>query len=308
MPSLQHTLFRFTTLQMRYSVDMHLSQVPRIRKLLEISSIPLYLPLGVSARLLRIGDLLAEWYTPRKADPKLVLLYLHGGGYCVGSILTHRGLVARLAQEAGIQAMQIDYRLAPEHPFPAALEDAVHAYQWLLQQGYEAHQILLAGDSAGGGLAVALQLTLREMGLPLPVATLYFSPWVDIRFSTDSARTYATSDPIIHVAEVAGWGEAYAGSYPLDHPMISPVLADLTGLPPALIQASDSEVLTDDARMLQQGYARYGSTCELQLWPEMLHVWQMFWRMIPEAKQAIAQGADFLRQQGLAARNRQAAA
>lgn len=294
MPSFQSLFFRLSTQALSTSVRMDVASIPQIRRLLEYSALPLYLPGGVQTRRFRLANLPAEWYLPRGCDREHVLLYLHGGGYAVGSLDTHRGLVARLAQAAGIAALQVEYRLAPEHPFPAALQDAVHAYEWLLAQGYPPSRITLAGDSAGGGLCMATQLALREMGKPLPAGTVLFSPWVDLSFSGASAQTHATSDPIVHVAEVAGWGQAYAGSYRLTHPMISPLFADLQGLPPVLIQASDSEALTDDARRLHAALQAAGVQSDLSLTPDMLHVWQLFWRYLPEAEQALLAAAAFV--------------
>ncbi|RMG67672.1 MAG: alpha/beta hydrolase [Bacteroidetes bacterium] len=294
MPSFQSTFFRLSSQALRSGVRMDVDNIPQIRQLLEYSAIPLYLPAGVQTRSFRLAGMPAEWYLPRACDREHVLLYLHGGGYSAGSIATHRGLVGRLAQAAGVAALQIEYRLAPEHPFPAALQDAVHAYEWLLAQGYPPSRIIMAGDSAGGGLCMATQLALREMGKPLPAGTVLFSPWVDLTFSGDSARTYATTDPIVHVAEVAGWGRAYAGDYRITHPMISPLFADLQDLPPVLIQASDSEALTDDARRLHAKIQAIGGESTLALSPAMLHVWQLFWRYLPEAEQAVLSAAAFL--------------
>ena len=166
MPSLQHTFLRFSASQTGFMVNMELRNVKTLRRVLEVSALPLTLPAKVAVEPFKIGALPAEWLRPEGADPSRVLLFLHGGGYVVGSIETHRGLAAHIAQEAGIQALIIDYRLAPEHPFPAALEDAVTAYQWLLDQGYAPEHLLIGGDSAGGGLTVATQVMMRKLGVP----------------------------------------------------------------------------------------------------------------------------------------------
>jgi acetyl esterase/lipase len=297
MPSLQHTLFKLSAVQLRKAISMDISQIAGLRRVLDISSVALYLPMGVSSRSMQVNGVPAEWLSYAGADPASVLLFLHGGGYAVGSPQTHRGLAGRIAQESGIPALLIDYRLAPEHPFPAALQDAVHAYQWLLEEGYAPERIVLAGDSAGGGLCLSTLLSLRELALPLPRACVCLSPWVDLSFSGESAQRFAEEDPIVSVKEVRNWAHAYAGDYPVGHPMISPLFADLGGLPPVLIQASENEVLSDDALRLAQRLQAAGNPVELQTWAGVLHVWQLFWRLVPEAEEAIEQIGAFIGEQ-----------
>lgn len=297
MPSLQHSLLRLSVENMRRSVSMNASQIPAVRRMLDLSASALYLPLGVQSKALKIGDMAAEWLTPKQADPKRVLLFLHGGGYAVGSLTTHRALAGKLAMMAGTQALLIDYRLAPEHPFPAALEDALHAYQWLLGHGYAADQIIVAGDSAGGGLSMALQLCLKDLQQPLPAGAVLFSPWVDLTFSGPEALVHQPHDPVVQAEQVREWAYAYAGQHPLWHPMISPLFGDLSGLSPVLIQASDCEVLTDDAVRLANALGDAQVETHLQLWPTVLHVWQLFWRYVPESLDALTHAADFMQKQ-----------
>jgi len=282
---------------MRRSVSMEASQIPLVRRMLDLSASALYLPLGVQSKSLKIAGMAAEWLTPRQASADQVLLFLHGGGYAVGSLTTHRSLAGKLAMMAGTQALIVDYRLAPEHPFPAALEDAVHAYQWLLTQGYRADQIMLAGDSAGGGLCMALQLCLKSLGQPLPAGSVLFSPWVDLTFSGPEAEEHQPHDPVVQAEQVRTWAKAYALDMPLFHPMVSPLFGDLSDLSPVLIQASDREVLTDDAVRLANALGDAHTETHLQLWPGVLHVWQLFWRYVPEAMDALTHAADFMQKQ-----------
>ncbi len=279
---------------MKRVMGVDLNDIPRVRKLLRLSGPTLALPSQVVAVAQIWQQLPVEWVHPDNTNQHKAILFLHGGGYAVGSIQTHRGLAARLAQRAGTSALLIDYRLAPEHPFPAALQDAVSAYQTLLGEGYDPGHIALAGDSAGGGLAIACMVALRDMNIPLPACCVCFSPWVDLGFSGESATRFADEDPIVKVKEVTNWGTAYAGAFPVTYPLVSPLFADLSHLPPILIQASDCEVLTDDARRLATKLEEAGVEVHLQIWPQMIHVWQLFWRIVPEAEAALTAAGAFI--------------
>lgn len=297
MPSLSHTLLRLSVENMRRAVSTEAQNIQSLRQLLDLSSSALYLPRGVQAEAFEIGDFKAEWLTPKEADPERVILFLHGGGYAVGSITTHRALAGKLAKMAGCRALIIDYRLAPEHPFPAALEDAVKAYRYLLSESFSPTHIVLAGDSAGGGLCMSLQLCLKELKMPLPAGAVLFSPWVDLSFSGQSVQEHQKTDPVVIAQHVKEWATGYAQAFPLNHPMISPLYGDLSGLSPVLIQASDAEVLTDDAMRLARALAAAHTPSHLQLYPGLLHVWQLFWRYVPEANEALEHAATFLRKQ-----------
>lgn len=295
MPSFSHGLLKLSADNMQRVMGVDLNNIPRVRKFLTLSGPTLALPKDVETRTNTWEHLPVEWLYPVGANKEKVILYLHGGGYSVGSIQTHRGLAARLAQWANTTAVVIDYRLAPEHPFPAALEDAVLAYQMLLAKGYDPGHIAIAGDSAGGGLAIATLLALRDMKhLPMPGCTLCFSPWVDLSFCGESAKTNAEFDPIVRIKEVSNWGYDYAGEYEINNPLISPLNGDLSDLPSIMIQASDKEVLTSDATRLAEKLEAVGNDVHLQLWPELLHVWQLFWRMVPEADDALKAAGAFI--------------
>lgn len=229
----------------------------------------------------------AEWVTAAGIEPKRVILYLHGGGYVVGSIATHRGLAERLSRAADARVLVIDYRLAPEHPFPAAVEDATAAYRWLLASGIHPAQMAIAGDSAGGGLTVATLVTLREAGDPLPTTGVCQSPWVDLEGIGESMTTRAGLDPMVQKEGLLNMASMYLGGADPRAPLAAPLYADLTGLPPLLIQVGTSETLYDDAVRLADRATAAGVDVTLEPWQDMIHVWQLFAPMLPEGQQAI---------------------
>lgn len=294
MPSLQHNLIKLSANNVARAVNKDIGQVASLRRLLDVSTIPFSLPRGVKSEMIQIGDMAAEWYHPPNADMGRVILFVHGGGYSVGSIQTHRSLAARIAETAKCVSLSIEYRLAPEHPFPAALEDVIHTYEWLILKGYDPEDITLVGDSAGGGLIMSALITLREMGSPQPAGAALMCPWVDLSFSGNSASENQSQDPVVTVEQVKDWGILYAGKYAIDHPMISPLHADLSGLSPIFIQASDAEVLTDDAIRLHEKIQSDGGKSYLEVYEGLLHVWHLFWRYVPESQGAINKMAYFL--------------
>jgi len=223
------------------------------------------------------------------------LLYLHGGGYVIGSLITHRGLIANLARATAGHVLAIDYRLAPEHPFPAAVDDAVCAYRWLLESNCDQRSIVIAGDSAGGGLTVATLLKLKQEGLPLPAAGVCISPWVDMEAVGESMDRKASVDPMVQREGLLGMAGAYlAGADPRD-PLAAPIYGDLTGLPPLLIQVGTAETLLDDARRLATAAITYGVDVDYQEWPDMIHVFQHFAAMISDGFRAIDRIGAFVR-------------
>lgn len=238
-----------------------------------------------------------EWQTPTPVDDRRVVLYLHGGGYVSGSPATHLAVTARLAQEAGARLLSLDYRLAPEHPFPAALEDAWAAYWWLLtEQHVASSQIVVAGDSAGGGLTLALLLALRDAGMPLPAGAVGLSPWLDLTLSgatlTANAATDYLNRDVLHAS-----AQMYSHGHALDDPLLSPLYADLHGLPPLLIQAGGAEMLLDDSRRFAARAQAAGVAVELSIFPHMVHVWHFTWRLEAQARRALAQIGEFVRAQ-----------
>ncbi|ETX01452.1 MAG: hypothetical protein ETSY1_07290 [Candidatus Entotheonella factor] len=238
----------------------------------------------------------AEWVTAAGMEAERTLLYLHGGGYAIGSPLTHRGLAERLAKAAGARVLVIDYRLAPEHPFPAAVEDAAMAYRWLLASGVEASNIAVAGDSAGGGLAVATLVTLRDAGDALPAAGVCISPWVDMEVMGESMTARAGLDPLVQREGLLGLANLYLQGADPRSPLASPLYAALHGLPPLLVQVGTSETLYDDAMRLSDRAKAAGVEVTLESWEEMIHVWHLFAPALPEGQKAIDHIGEFVRQ------------
>ncbi|MEV7983522.1 alpha/beta hydrolase [Streptomyces sp. NPDC086519] len=251
-------------------------------------------PEGVTTRRTVLGGRPALSLEPAGAADRGRLLYLHGGGYVAGSPDTHTGLAGELAARAGLRATSVDYRLAPEHPFPAAVDDGLAAYRDLLATGANPREIVVAGDSAGGGLSIATLLAAREAGLPQPAAVVVFSPWVDLTLSGESMRTKEDADPIVTAAGMRAFADLYIGSGNRNHPLASSVFADLAGLPPILVQVGANEVLLDDAVRLaaRAGAAQVEAT--LEIGPGLPHVYQTEHGRLDEADAALDRAARFL--------------
>jgi epsilon-lactone hydrolase len=253
-------------------------------------------PADVKIQRVAAPDQPAEWLEPPAVSSDTVVLYLHGGGYVIGSPRSHRHLAAAIARAAGARALVLDYRLAPEHPFPAALDDAIAAYRWLLGQGIAPGRIVIAGDSAGGGLTVATLLALRDRGLARPAAGVCISPWVDLTCSGKSYATKAASDPIVTHDIITALAEAYVGrDGDRKAPFASPLHADLRSLSPLLVQVGSEEVLLDDALGLGARARAAGVDATVEEWPAMIHVWHWFLPMLDEAEQAVGVIGKFVR-------------
>ncbi len=264
-----------------------------LRALLETFTIFSTLPWGVHREKLDLGEFGAEFISPDKNVRTKVILYLHGGGFVIGSAHSHRGLAGKISQLSGIPVLLIDYRKAPEYPFPHALNDAYFAYQYLInEKKYDPKDILLVGDSAGGGLAVSLQLKLKDENEPLPSASVLLSPYVDL-VNHDDDRMSNQNDRFLDVFEMRRWANLYANKHDLKDPYISPLYGNLASLPPMLIQASESEVLFDDTKRLVIKAKEAGVDVNLQTWHGLIHWWHMF-RGMPEAKDAIQKIANYL--------------
>jgi monoterpene epsilon-lactone hydrolase len=248
-------------------------------------------------KILRIqaGGVPALEITPPDALPDKVLIYFHGGGYLSGSPASHRHLVAKLAVETRLKTLLVDYRLAPEAPFPAAVEDADAVYQHVLNAGIRARDIVIAGDSAGGGLCLLLMLQLKAAGRPLPAAAALLSPWVDLTCSGESFQTNAGLDLLISHAGMSQAAKIFlAGGIDAADPLVSPLFADLAGLPPLLIQVSTDETLRDDSIALARQASRAGVDARLEMTNEMVHVWPLFWPILAEGRDAISAVGLFL--------------
>ncbi|MDZ7685655.1 MAG: alpha/beta hydrolase [Gammaproteobacteria bacterium] len=249
-------------------------------------------PKHVKVESLMIGDVPCEWLGP-KSDR--ALMYLHGGGYVFGGLDSHRDLGWRLAEASGMRVLMVDYRLAPENPFPAAIEDASECYRWLIEQGYAAEQLAIGGDSAGGGLTLATLLNIKNLGMPMPHSAILLSPWCDLSMSGDSISLNAESDSMLAVGGLKKCAEAYLGDRDRRAPFASPLFGDLSGLPPMLIQVGSTEILLSDSRRLADKLKAAGSEAALEVWPNMPHVFQVFAARVPEGKQAIRNLGEFLR-------------
>lgn len=226
--------------------------------------------------------------------PRRYVLYLHGGGYVLGSIDTHRELAAQIAHRANARVLIIEYRLAPEAPYPAGLNDAEAAYQWLLDIGVTPAQIAFAGDSAGGGLALALLQRMKNSGKQLPAAAALLSPWVDLTCTTPSLDTNTATDLVLNKAQMQSCAHVYAGHYSLGDPGISPLYGNLSGLPPCLIQVSRQELLLDDGVRLAEQLEKAGTISHISKWSQMPHVWQLLHRYLPQADEALREIGEFL--------------
>lgn len=244
-----------------------------------------------------VSEMAAEWVRAPECRVDRAILYLHGGGYVVGSPATHRSLAGEISRVSQAPALVIDYRLAPESPFPAAVEDGVRAYRWMLAQGYEPNQLAIAGDSAGGGLTVATLVAARDAGLPMPRSAVCISPWSDMTCSNPSYKTRAEADPMITPAGIAHMASLYLGGAEATDPLASPNYADLSGLPALLIHVGSDEILVDDATTLDANARAAGVASTLEVWDDMIHVWHAFHPMLEEGKQGIARVGLFLTQQ-----------
>lgn len=253
------------------------------------------LPDGTRAMAVDAGGVPAEWVEVPESDAGTTILYLHGGGYTVGSVRSHRALVARLAGASRARGLSLDYRLGPEHPFPAAVDDVVAAYRWLVDAGIAPGRIVIAGDSAGGGLTVAALLALRDAAAPLPAGGACISPWTDLACTGDSMIARAAEDPLVQRDGLLRMAADYLGGEDPSAPLASPLYADLRGLPPILIHVGTAETLLDDATRLAERAGAAGVRVDLEAWDDMIHVWHAFAPLLPEADAAIARVGAWVR-------------
>lgn len=251
--------------------------VPRLAKKAE----------GVRSEPAAVPGMPARWLVPDACDEGKAILYLHGGGYVIGSMRSHQAMASRVAAASRSRALIVDYRLAPENRFPAAVEDAASAYRWLMKQGYEPRKIAIAGDSAGGGLTAATLVYLRDAGDPLPACAMMLSPWADLAMSGESCKTVGRRDPMLRPYALRKWAAMYLGGADAAEPLASPIHADLRGLPPLLIQAGTEELLLDDARRLAARAEECGVQVELDVCEGMFHVYQFFSPLVRESREAV---------------------
>lgn len=251
-------------------------------------------PPGIRIEAASLGGVACEWVSPTGATPRTTFLHLHGGGYVMGSPALSRVLTSQLALSREMRVVSIDYRLAPEAPFPAAVDDAVAAYRALLETT-AARDIAIGGESAGGGLAVATLLAARDAGLPMPSCAVAISPWTDLTCAAASFDVYAAHDPLLTRRSLRDMAEAYLAGADARSPLASPLFANLTGLSPVLIHVAGEEVLHDDALRLCERARGQGVSAEIEVWPDMIHVWHMFHPLLPEATRATEKIVEFVR-------------
>lgn len=254
------------------------------------------LPQDISVEYLNLGTVPAERLSAPGGRDDAAFLYIHGGGFVAGSPLTHRPLTWRLAKEIGVSVYAIDYRLAPEHCYPAGLDDCVTAYKALLEKGISAKSILVGGDSAGGNLTLALTLRLKAEGLPLPAALICLSPATDMTGGGESQVTNAESDAMFVPEMMGSLMPVYCPGVDERDPFVSPLFGNLEGFPPTLFQAGEDEMLRDDSVRMADALKAAGAEATIEVWPKVWHVWQLNADMLPEAREAIAHIVRFAKQ------------
>ena len=271
------------------------SDILRVRKTFEAMQKKNRVAKGVAVSEAELAGIACEWLIPPGCDNAPVLYYLHGGAYLMGSPATHRKMVSHIAKAAGVRALLPDYSLAPEKPFPAGLNDCLAVYRQLLETGVSANDIVISGDSAGGGMSMATMLSLRDAGDPLPAAAVLLSPWLDLTGRGESGITRAEEDPWFRVDDMMDIASMYQPDGELTNPLVSQVFADANGLPPMLIQVGDHEILLSDSTRLTGNITAAGGEVSLKVWPEMWHVFQFFIGQMPESKRAIIDIGDYIR-------------
>lgn len=307
MPSLQargiNALIKVFLRRRRWGRDEH-ELVRRARRRLGAPKIfQWYKTLGLEVRTIKENGVWGEWLTPPGAGAAAAedgtIFYIHGGGYVSCSASTHRPITSTLARLSRFPVFSLNYRRAPEYRYPSALDDAVAAYRWLLGRGVEPCKIALAGDSAGGGLVLGTLLRARDAGLPLPACAVLFSPWTDMTGESETVRSNDGRCALFRPENIEEFGKAYLGDAPADEPYVSLVFADLGGLPPMLLQVGSTELLLDDSRRVHEKILASGGSSRLEVFGDVPHCWQMFDGIVPEARIALRQAADFFREHTL---------
>jgi epsilon-lactone hydrolase len=265
------------------------------RKDIDARGLAYGLPADVGVEPATANGVRAEWTTTPKDARDAALLYLHGGGYVIGSLDSHRHLAAEAGRAAGISALALDYRLAPEHPFPAAVDDALAGYRFLLGRGISPGRVALAGDSAGGGLVVAAMLAIRDAGLPQPGCGWCISPWVDMEAIGETMTSKAAADPTVQRAGLLDMAKMYLSGADPRSPLAAPIYGNLAGLAPLMNQVGACETLLDDALRLAKIGGAADVRVDLQIWPEMIHVWHLFHPELKAGRQAIEAGGAYVR-------------
>jgi acetyl esterase/lipase len=293
MPGIRLFLIKQMLLNFKQKARYHNIRAARIG--FEKAVAPFNRPLrGFSYETIEVSGMKSEWISGKSTNPHKVILYFHGGGYAAGGIETHRAFCSQLVKYSGAKLLLIEYRLAPENTYPAPIEDAVRAYQWLLAHHYRPEDICFAGDSAGGGIAIGTLAYLRDHQLPLPACAVTFSPWLDHTFSGKSYVEKRDIDPMLIYDAIVFWSKAYLGNAPADAPYVSPILHPLDRLPPLFIQVGSDEMLLDDSLQLAQKAKASGVDVTLQIFDGYFHVFNAFWKILPGARKANQQAGFFI--------------
>jgi monoterpene epsilon-lactone hydrolase len=298
MPSLRSHIFR---LFVRFAIAPRFRKagesVDALRNVLERLASYQKIPSGIDVQLTTVGDVAGEWVAPPDAADDRLVLFLHGGACIMGSPATHRELAARIAMACAARVLTIDYRIAPEHPFPAALDDAMRAYRGLIEGGISPTHIAIGGDSSGGGLTLQTLLALRDTASPLPGAAFFLSPQTDwIHFDGESFTTRARKDPLLTPSMCRFTSSCYVGSNDPSTPLLSPARMDLRDLPPMLIHAGDCEILLSDAMRLAERARESGVNVTFKVWKGMWHGFHASAAIVPEARQALSELGTFVRE------------
>ncbi|OQY01832.1 MAG: hypothetical protein B6I26_02390 [Desulfobacteraceae bacterium 4572_130] len=270
------------------------SGINKYRSLLEKSAKIFKIDKHVNFKKFYINSIACQWIIPHDFTGSQTILYLHGGGFIAGSINSHKDLATRIAKESKAQLLIINYRLAPEHKFPAGLNDAITAYEWLLNKKIPSEKITIAGDSAGANLALSLVLSIKEKKIPMAKNMVLLSPWVDLECKSNSYDLNKKKDPMLNKKSLCATAEFYAGQENLSNVLVSPINGNLQGLCPMLIQAGDCEILQDDAVRLANIAEKAGVKVELEIWENMFHVWHYFSRYLPQGRKAIKKIGQFI--------------
>jgi monoterpene epsilon-lactone hydrolase len=294
------TSWQFVLLKLAYRLkgwlEVGTPDIKKRRQSYESLTAKMKVKAGANCTPTTINGIPSEWVYMVDAELDRVILFLHGGAYCLCSVNTHRSMTANIAAAARARVLLIDYRMAPEHPFPAAVEDAVCAYQGLLELGIAPEQIAVAGDSAGGGLALALLVCLRDAGKPLPALAVCISPWTDLSLSGESVMTNAKKDVMLDFPTLAESARLYLDGTNPHHPLASPLFAELHDLPPLLIQVGSDEIILSDATRMAEKARAAGVDVTLEIWESMQHEWQFAADFVPEGQQAIDRIGLFIHQ------------
>jgi len=294
MPSLRSKICRILTKRMIGSAfDPNLT-MSEIRIHMEKATKMAFLPAKTKVEKITINDIPSEWISGKNANEENVILYLHGGGYNTGSPSTHREFAAHVSNASHAKILLPDYRLAPENPFPAALEDALASYKWLLDNGYSNEKIAIAGESAGGGLTLATCLSVRDSGDPLPSSITCISPWTDLEMTGESVKTLEEIDPMLNLASIQIMASNYIDTNDSRSPFISPIHADFKDFPPMLIHVGSDEMLLDDSKRVSDKAKQDDINVTLRVYDNMWHFFHVFYRLMPEAKAATKEIGDFI--------------